>query len=252
MNATQRVVRDTALLGLAFPVLAAVALADRGAIMPLRGGSTYAIVVLLVVVTIVANLVAVPVRRGEQVEELTLLESAVVASVLLLPAQQALWLPVVSIVLSCVITRRNPVKSLFNAANIAASSAVLVAAVHLVSAPGQGLSWRTVLGLLVGLAGFTVVNLLNLARVLAAAQELEARAVLADGWRLAVLTLPGHLSTRRGRRCSRSPSSPRSPWSSPSAPALTASRSVPARPACCPFRTPWPSAATPKTCFRPS
>ena len=194
MNGTQRVVRDTALLGVALPLLAALALADRGAIMPLRGSPAGLVVVLLVVVTIVANLVAVPVRRGEQVEELTLLESAVVASVLLLPAQQALWLPVVAIVLSCLLTRRDPVKSLFNAANIGASSAVLVTAVHLISAPGQGLSWRTVLGLMVGLAAFTVVNLLNLARVLAAAQELEARAVLADGWRLALLTLPGHLS----------------------------------------------------------
>ena len=194
MNGTQRVVRDTALLGVALPLLAAIALTGRGAITPLRGSSVALLIALLVVVTIVANLVAVPVRRGEQVEELTLLESAVVASVLLLPAQHALWLPVVAIVLSCLLTRRDPVKSLFNAANIGASSAVLVTAVHLISTPGQGLSWRTVLGLLVGLAAFTVVNLLNLARVLAAAQELEARAVLADGWRLALLTLPGHLS----------------------------------------------------------
>lgn len=194
MNGTQRVVRDTALLGVALPLLAALALADRGAIMPLRGGPAELVIGLLVVVTIAANLAAVPVRRGEQVEELTLLESAVVASVLLLPAQQALWLPVVAMVLSCLLTRRDPVKSLFNAANIAASSAVLVTTVHVISAPAQGLSWRTVLGLLVGLAAFTVVNLLNLARVLAAAQELEARAVLADGWRLALLTLPGHLS----------------------------------------------------------
>ncbi|MCW2716008.1 MAG: domain S-box protein [Frankiales bacterium] len=194
MNATQRVVRDTALLGAALPVLAATHLADRGAIMPLSGASASGLVAVMLVATIAAGLVAVPVRRGEQVEVLTLLETAVVAGVLLLPARQALWLPVLAVVLICLAGRRNPVKSLFNAGNIAVSSALLVTAVHMISAPGQGLSLRTVLGLLVGLAAFTVVNLLNLARVLAAAQEIEARAVLADGWRLALLTLPGHLS----------------------------------------------------------
>ena len=195
MSATlRRVVGQTVLLGVALPAVAAYALADRGAIMPLPGTSTYALLALLLGVTMAGNLVAVPVRRGEQVEELTLLEAAVIANVLLLPARHALWLPVAAVVLSFLLTRRDPVKSLFNAGNLAASSALLVLTVHLISAPGEGLSWRTVLGLLVGLAVFMVVNLLNLTRVLAAAREVEARAVLVDGWRLAALTLPGHLS----------------------------------------------------------
>jgi len=194
MNSTQRVVRDTALLGAALLVLAELALADRGAVVPLGGWPPLALTGLMLVVTIAANLVAVPVRRGEQVEVLTLLETAAVASVLLLPAREALWLPVLAVALTCVLARRDPVKSLFNIGNIAASTALLVTAVHVVSAPAQGLSFRTVLGLLLGLAAFTVVNLLNLARVLSAARELEAGSVLVDGWRLALLTLPGHLS----------------------------------------------------------
>ena len=195
MGATLRgVVRDTALLGVVLPVAAAFALADQGPVLSLPGTSTPALIALLLVITMAANLIAVPVRRGEQVEELTLLEAAVIVDVLLLPARHALWLPVAAVVLTCLLVRRDPLKSLFNAGNLAASSASLVAVVHLISGPGEGLSVRTVLGLLAGLAVFTAVNLLNLTRVLVAARELQARAVLADGWRLAALTLPGHLS----------------------------------------------------------
>ncbi len=189
-----RVIRDTALLGVLLPVAAVFALADEGPVLPLPGASTLALIALLLVVTMAANLIAVPVRRGEQVEELTLLEAAVIVDVLLLPARHALWLPVAAVVLTCLLARRDPVKSLFNAGNLAASSAALVAVVHLISGPGEGLSVRTVIALLAGLAVFTAVNLLNLTRVLVAARELQARAVLADGWRLAALTLPGHLS----------------------------------------------------------
>jgi PAS domain S-box-containing protein len=194
MSATRKVVRDTALLGVALPVIAWALLRDAGAIMPLRGTPTLALLGLLLVVTMAAHLVAVPVRRGAQVEELTLLEAAVVVSVLLLPARDALWLPAAAVILSCVLTRRDPVKSLFNAGNLAASSALLICVVHLISAPGDDLSLRTVVGLLVGLAVFTLLNLVNLTRVLSAASGAEATAVLADGWRLALLTLPGHLS----------------------------------------------------------
>jgi len=195
----RRVVGETVALGLLLPLLALVVLRDSGAVLPVRGvvhpGPHHLWLALaLLLLTVVANLVAVPVRRGDQVEELTLLESALVVDVLLLPAVHAIWLPVAAVVLSSVAARRDRVKSLFNAANLAVSSAVLVLIVHLVSGPGSGLSARTVLGLVLGLMAFTAVNLVNLARVLTAVQELEARAVLSDGWRLAVLTLPGHLS----------------------------------------------------------
>ncbi len=189
----RRVVASTTLLGLALPAAAAYLLADRGPIMVLPGPSPYVLLAVLLLTTLASNLVAVPVRRGEQVEELTLLEAAVLANVLLLPPRHALWLPVAAVVLSCVITRRDPVKSLFNVGNLAASSALLVLVVHLASTPGEGLSGRTVLGLLAGLVVFTLVNLVNLTRVLAAAEG-HADAVLSDGWRLAALTLPGHLS----------------------------------------------------------
>ncbi len=192
-----RVVRDTVALGILLPLVALRVVGDAGAVATFDTGlpgSGPVLLLGLLLVTLLANLVAVPVRRGEQVEELTLLESAVIADVLLLPAHHALWLPAAAVVLSSVLTRRDLTKSLFNAGNLAASSAVLVLLVHLVAVPGAGLSWRTVVALLLGLGAFTVVNLTNLSRVLTAVHEIEARAVLTDGARLATLTLPAHLS----------------------------------------------------------
>lgn len=196
-SALHRVVRETVALGVLLPLLALAVLRDAGPVLPLGSslpGSGHLLLLALLLLTMLANLVAVPVRRGDHVEELTLLESALIVDVLLLPAAQALWLPAAAVLASSVLTRRAPVKSLFNAGSLAASSALLVVLVHLSSRPGDGLSLQTVAGLVAGLLAFTAVNLANLTRVLVAVEEAEARTVLSDGWRLAVLTLPGHLS----------------------------------------------------------
>ena len=53
-----------------------------------------ALLLMLLCLTVAGDLVAVRLRRGEETEELTLFEAAVVVDVLLLPTWSALLLPV--------------------------------------------------------------------------------------------------------------------------------------------------------------
>src|SRR5438067_8011070 len=73
---------------------------------------------LLLGLTVAGDLVSVRVRHGEENEELTLFEAAVVIDVLLLPALPALVVPVLASVLTSVVRRREPVKTIFNAGNL--------------------------------------------------------------------------------------------------------------------------------------
>ena len=192
MTALRRLVLLVALLGLGLQLLVRDRLGGAGAVVPaadLVGDlPPLALVGGLLLLAVLGDVLYVPVRRGEETEELTLYEAAVVAAVLLLPARDALWVPVAAIALTSLLLRRDPVKSVFNVGNFAASTAVLVLCVHAVSAPGQGLSSRTVLAMVTGLLAFCAVNLLLLALVLKVLGEAEARQVLADGSRLALIT----------------------------------------------------------------
>ena len=58
-----------------------------------------------------------------------------------------LVVPVAATVLCSTVRRRGLVKVVFNGGNLAAAVAVLVATVHVVSVPGDGLSVRTIVGL---------------------------------------------------------------------------------------------------------
>ena len=192
MKALHRLVLAVALLGAAAQVGAQLLLADARAIVPagtLLGSVPPLVVVLgLVLLTVAGDLLYVPVRRGEETEELTLYEAAVVVAVLLLPARDALWVPIAAIALTSLLQRRNLTKSVFNLGNLSAATALLVVVVHTVSGAGQGLSWRTVVALLVGLLAFSTVNLVALTRVLRVVGEGDAKQVLTDGARLAVIT----------------------------------------------------------------
>src|SRR4051794_23864052 len=119
----------------------------------------------MLALTVVGDLVSVRVRHGDESEELTLFEAAVVVDVLLLPAGWALLVPVAASIVCSFVRRREAVKTVFNAANQALATAVLVAIVHLIAPAGGGLSGRAVLALLVGTLAFSAVNLIALSRV---------------------------------------------------------------------------------------
>ena len=192
MTPLRRLVLLVALLGTGAQLGAATLLGDAASVVTPGGWVAalppVALVLGLLLLTAVGDTLCVPVRRGEEVvETLTLYEAAVVLAVLLLPARDALWVPVAAVALTSLLERRGCVKSLFNLGNHAAATAMLVVLVHLVSGPGRGLDGRTVLALLVGLLAFSAVNLVMLAAVLAAAGEQDPGQVLVDGARLALV-----------------------------------------------------------------
>jgi PAS domain S-box-containing protein len=192
VNALRRLVLLVVLLGLGAQLLAREALGAAGAVVPADAlvGDLPPVLLLLALLglAVAGDLLYVPVRRGEETEELTLYEVAVVVAVLLLPARDALWVPIAAIALTSLVQRRDLLKSAFNLGNFSAATAVLVLVVHGLSGPGRGMVWQTVLALVVGLLAFCVVNLVLLTRVLTVMGESDPNQVLRDGGRLALVT----------------------------------------------------------------
>ena len=145
-------------------------------------------------VAVVADLAHVRVRRGSEAEDLTMLEAALVPAVLLLPAAEAVWVPVVAVLTTSVLQRRAVLKAAFNVGSAGAAAAASVALVHAVSGPGVGLRWPTVVGLVAGLLAYAAVDLLTYARLLAVLGEREVRHVVRDGARLAAISTTATVS----------------------------------------------------------
>ncbi|MDX6197958.1 MAG: hypothetical protein QOJ79_1109 [Actinomycetota bacterium] len=165
----RRLVLSLVAAGVAAQAVVALLTRATGAVTTLAGKLPWAHGVVLLGVmlalTVVGDLVSVRVRHGDESEELTLFEAAVVVDVLLLPAGWALLVPVAASVVCSLVRRRELVKTIFNAANQALATAVLVAIVHALAPAGGGLSGRAVLALLVGTLSFSAVNLIALSRV---------------------------------------------------------------------------------------
>ena len=192
MTALHRLVLRVAALGLLAQLAVGTLVGSGGPVVPrsdlLADAPPLLLVGGMLLLTMAGDLLSVPVRRGEQTEEMTLIEAAVVVGVLLLPARDALWVPVVAVALTSLLGRRPPVKSAFNLGNLSASTAALVLVVHLVSGPGHGLDLRTVLALVLGLFGFSTVNLVAMKAVLTVVGEGDASRVVPDGLRLVLVT----------------------------------------------------------------
>ena len=152
---------------------------------PLASGSL--LVAALLLLTVAGDLMAVPIRHGDDIEELTLIEAAVLIDILLLPAHQALIVPVLASVIGSLVRRRNLVKTFFNAGNLAAATAVLVVAAHLTSANDKTFTPLAVSGLVIGTLGFVAVNLVALALVLSVVGESEPWAVVRQGARMSAV-----------------------------------------------------------------
>ncbi len=184
----RKLVLVLAVLGAGLQVAVGLAFHAAGPIASVEGRLNWAhgpvLLALLLALTIAGDLVSVRVRRGEENEELTLFEAAVVIDVLLLPASHALVVPVLASVVCSVIRRRELVKTVFNAGNLAAATAVFVAVVHLVTPPTSGLTSRTVLALVLGTLAFTGINLVALSRVYGLLGDDQPWQIVRDGARL--------------------------------------------------------------------
>ncbi len=192
MTGLRRLVLLVAVLGVASQVGAALLLGSAGPVVgrdELLGGVPPLLLLGgMLLLSVAGDLLSVPVRRGEETEELTLYEAAVVVGVLVLPARDALWIPVAAVALASLLQRRPLQKTVFNLGNHGAATALLVLVVHGVSGASRGLDWRTVVALVVGLLAFSAVNLLVLNRVLTVLGETDATQVLVDGVRLSLVT----------------------------------------------------------------
>lgn len=142
---------------------------------------------LLLVVTIAGELTAVRVRRGTEVDELTLFEAVVVVDALLLRPAVAIVVPLLALVLAEPL-RGRPLptwpRSATDVGCKAASMAVLVAVVRTLAVPGE-LGARTLLALCVGTLSYGVVSQLCLAG--AGVPGLSSRAVLVERMRLSAV-----------------------------------------------------------------
>jgi PAS domain S-box-containing protein len=198
----RRLVLQVVLLGVLAQLAVALLVPGASAIVDLSaaGGLLSAahglpLVAALLALTFLGDLVAVPIRHeDDQTEELTLFEAAVVIVALLLPLHWALVVPVVASVLTSVARRRQPLKAVFNAGNLAAGSAVLVATLHLLAGDSRGITWQVVIALCLGTAAFTTLNLIALSRVLAVVGGDDPWAVVRHGARLAGVTAAGSVA----------------------------------------------------------
>jgi signal transduction histidine kinase len=186
-----RLVAAALLLAVAAQAVVALALPGAGAVVPLSWLHGAVLAGLLLALCVVADVYAVRIRHGEEAEELTLADAAVVVCALLLPPVQALIVPVAASAVCSLVRRREPVKLLFNAAVMGIGSALVVGAVHVATGPGAGIGVATAVGLVVGMFASTAVNLVLVAHVLAVVGGDDPKQVVRDGMRLSAVMALG-------------------------------------------------------------
>jgi PAS domain S-box-containing protein len=187
----RRVVLLAALVAAGLQLLVGAAVHHHAAVAPLTSTPVWVTAVVLLGVGVAAEMCAVRIRHGEAAEELTLLEAAVVASALVLPPVPALLVPVLASVGGSLLRRRGAAKLAFNASVAGAGSALVVGAVHALSTAGAGVDTRTVAAVTLGMVAFTALNLVLVARVLAAVSDVEPQRVVREGLRLSAVMALG-------------------------------------------------------------
>jgi PAS domain S-box-containing protein len=192
VNRVNRVVASTALLGTLSAVGACLGWSHR-AVPPVKVDmSQQWLALLLLLVTFVAEFTAVRLRRGDQVEALTLLEAAMVADVLLLTPAMATIIAILGLAIASFVDRRRAlVKSVFNLGAHATGTALLVTMVSAIARPGEGLTATMVAALLAGTLTFAALNLFLLSWVLEAVTGEPMKETMTDGWRLSLVMAVG-------------------------------------------------------------
>jgi PAS domain S-box-containing protein len=184
----RRLVAVVVALGLLAQGSALLGLDNLEAIAPtgVAWAQGWVLVSLCFALTLASDWASVPVRHGEQREDLTFFEAACVVDVLVLPSHWALVLPVAATLVCSLLRRRGPTKALFNAGNLAIGVAILVPTSHLIAR--DGLSTQTVAGLTLGMLGLCAVNLVALSMVLAIVADARPLQVIREGAGLSAIT----------------------------------------------------------------
>lgn len=156
--------------------------------------ATPAAVLAFVVATAVAEIVRVPLLHDGAVEDLTFFEIVTVAAMLLLEPSWALVAPLAGLAVAQVVLRKPPMKAAFNLGSYAVATSAAVVSFLLVCGGASPFSLRGVLGLLVGMGMFALINTVLLAVILHAATGAPMRAVITDFWALPVLMTVASIS----------------------------------------------------------
>jgi PAS domain S-box-containing protein len=152
------------------------------------------LVLVLLVGTIAAETVSVPLRHGEEQEALTLFEAAVVIDVLLLSPSLAAVITSLALALASAIDRRVLIKSVFNLGSHATSTAALISSVTLFGGHGIGFSSRLLFAAGLGVVLFAGINLIMLARVLSVAADVPIQSTLQETWKLSSIMAAGGIA----------------------------------------------------------
>ncbi|MCW2777903.1 MAG: domain S-box protein [Frankiales bacterium] len=193
-----RLLLGTALLSALTQVVARLVVADDGPVVHVTAALPWAhgwlLLGVLLVLTVLGDQLSVPLRHGEQTEHLTFFEAAILLDVALLPADAALDLGLLAMVFREVVRRRPPQKAVFNVSMLATAAGALVLVVHLLTGPGAGLGWRTVVALVAGTLAFAAVNLLHISRLLAVVADVAPWQLVREEARLSTVMALGNVA----------------------------------------------------------
>ena len=147
---------------------------------------------VLLILTCVAELVAVRVRHGDDaVEELTLLDGVVLLNMLVLSTRESLVVTLSGILVAYSIRRRAPLKVVYNLGVYATASTIMASLLRWIM-PSQGqFELRLLLAMAIATSAFVAVNLAHMAvllRVLANARPWD---VVREDAGLSLLTIIG-------------------------------------------------------------
>ncbi len=148
-------------------------------------------ITLFLLVTAAADAMVLHLHHGRSKEFISLLEGAICMNILLFPGPLALGITLAGSLISNLLHRRHPIKIFFNLSQYGVGTVAAVALFTLVSSD-QDLGWRMILGLVVGMAAFGIVNSTAVAGLVAILERRSFRRILSEGRLISMLTVLGN------------------------------------------------------------
>lgn len=179
-----RVVLAVAALGVLISTGTAALVARIGSPEPPTATWTAWVPLLFLGFGVLAELVYVPIRRGESTEELTFIEVVLAAGLLVMPAAVSLFPPLVGLAAVHLLLRRPAVKTLFNLGSYAIAASGMTLVYVLLSRGAERFDVQSTLALVAATMAFTAINLVAMALILRVADGNAIAQTLREEWRL--------------------------------------------------------------------
>jgi PAS domain S-box-containing protein len=149
------------------------------------------LLIVLALTTTAGELTAVRLRHGNETEELTLFETAVLADALLLRPREAVAVMAIGLMVASVGLGRPLMKSLFNLGTHTLATAAMLLSVGELCERSDPFGPQSVFGVVLGAFIFGAIDLLGLSLVLWAAGGVPALGTLRESWRLSITMAVG-------------------------------------------------------------